>query len=119
MDKDPRSLTAESSPEDLATNGPTFAALANSIAQFAWIADASGSIHWYNQRWYDYTGTTLEQMRGWGWRVCHPPDHLDRVVDRISRPVEDFRRYGTTRKCDSQSRNQRERRYAKRRQAGY
>ena len=60
-----------------------FRALAESIAQLAWMADAAGSIYWYNRRWYDYTGTTLEQMRGWGWKSVHHPDHVDRVVARI------------------------------------
>lgn len=57
-----------------------FRMLANNMDQFAWIADATGSIYWYNQRWYDYTGTNLEAMRGWGWQSVHHPDHLDRVV---------------------------------------
>ncbi len=57
--------------------------LADNIAQFAWTADATGSIYWYNRRWYDYTGTTLETMQGWGWRAVHHPDHVDRVVERI------------------------------------
>src|SRR5262249_58804860 len=33
--------------------------LANSIPQLAWMADASGSRFWFNQRWCEYTGTTL------------------------------------------------------------
>jgi PAS domain S-box-containing protein len=60
-----------------------FRALAESIPQLAWMADAGGSIYWYNRRWYDYTGTTLEEMRGWGWRSVHHPDHVDGVVARI------------------------------------
>jgi PAS domain S-box-containing protein len=60
-----------------------FRALAESIPQLAWMADASGSIEWYNKRWYDYTGTTLEEMRGWGWTSAHHPDHVERVVERI------------------------------------
>jgi PAS domain S-box-containing protein len=55
-------------------------ALANSIPQMAWITEANGNIFWYNQRWYDYTGTTLEQMSGWGWEKVHHPDHLARVI---------------------------------------
>src|SRR5688500_13101457 len=43
-----------------------FRTLANAIPQLVWIADAEGAIHWYNRRWYDYTGTTLEEMQGWG-----------------------------------------------------
>lgn len=60
-----------------------FHTLANSIAQLAWMADASGYIFWYNQRWYDYTGTTLEEMRGWGWQKVHHPEEVGRVVERI------------------------------------
>jgi len=60
-----------------------FRALAESIPQLAWMADAEGAISWYNQRWYDYTGTTLNQMQGWGWTTVHHPDTVDRVVRRI------------------------------------
>lgn len=56
-----------------------FRLMADNISQLAWIAEADGAIHWYNRRWYDYTGTTLEQMRGWGWRAVHHPDHLAAV----------------------------------------
>jgi PAS domain S-box-containing protein len=57
-----------------------FRALADNISQFAWMADAGGEIFWYNRRWYEYTGTTLDQMRGWGWTSVHHPDHIDQVV---------------------------------------
>lgn len=60
-----------------------FRMLADNISQLAWIADASGSIFWYNKRWYDYTGTTLEQVQGWGWDIVHHPDHLQRVSARF------------------------------------
>ncbi len=69
-----------------------FRTLADNIAQFAWMADGDGELFWYNKRWYDYTGTTFEQMRGSGWQAVHHPDHLDRVVQKyraaIRRGVE-------------------------------
>lgn len=68
----------------LAKSESDFRTLADNIHQFAWMADASGWIYWYNKRWYDYTGTTLEQMQGWGWRNVQHPDHVDRVVEKIS-----------------------------------
>lgn len=55
----------------------------NNIQNLAWIADGEGWIFWYNQRWYDYTGTTLEEMQGWGWEKVHHPDHLQRIVNFV------------------------------------
>jgi PAS domain S-box-containing protein len=60
-----------------------FRTLANSISQLAWMADHEGYIFWYNDRWYDYTGTTLEEMQGWGWQKVHHPEEVTRVVERI------------------------------------
>ncbi|NEQ20966.1 MAG: PAS domain S-box protein, partial [Microcoleus sp. SIO2G3] len=65
-----------------------FRTLADNISQFAWMADENGWIFWYNQRWFDYTGTTLEEMEGWGWQKVHHPNHVDRVVEKISRCFE-------------------------------
>ncbi|GAN48579.1 response regulator [Methylobacterium radiotolerans] len=56
--------------------------LAETLPQLAWIAEADGTIIWYNQRWYDYTGTSLDEMRGWGWRTVHHPDHVAAVTER-------------------------------------
>jgi PAS domain S-box-containing protein len=59
-----------------------FRALANSSPQLASMARADGSILWYNQRWYDYTGTTPEQMEGWGWQSVHDPAVLPSVLSK-------------------------------------
>jgi PAS domain S-box-containing protein len=58
-----------------------FQAMANGIQQLAWMAEADGSITWYNQRWYEYTGTTLEQMQGWGWQSVHDAEMLPKVLE--------------------------------------
>lgn len=60
-----------------------FRTLADNIAQLAWMTDSNGWIFWYNQRWFDYTGTTLAEMQGWGWQKVHHPDHLERVVEHF------------------------------------
>ncbi|MHB8745607.1 MAG: PAS domain S-box protein [Gammaproteobacteria bacterium] len=57
-------------------------ALADSIPQLAWMAEPDGNIFWYNQGWYEYTGTTLQQMAGWGWQSVHDPDILPLVLTR-------------------------------------
>jgi PAS domain S-box-containing protein len=69
--------------EQLRESEQNFRALANSIPQLAWMADSTGWIFWYNDRWHDFTGTTLEEMKGWGWQSVHHPEHVERVVERI------------------------------------
>jgi PAS domain S-box-containing protein len=59
-----------------------FHTLADSISQLAWTANPDGHIFWYNRRWFDYTGTTFEQMEGWGWQAVHDPAELPRVLER-------------------------------------
>ncbi len=56
--------------------------LADTIPQLAWMARPDGHIFWYNRRWYEYTGTTPEDMEGWGWQSVHDPDVLPRVLER-------------------------------------
>jgi PAS domain S-box-containing protein len=59
-----------------------FRTLADSLPQMTWIAEADGSISWYNQRWYDYTGASPEDMIGWGWKSVHDPSRLPEVLEK-------------------------------------
>ena len=59
-----------------------FRLLADAIPQLTWMAHSDGHIFWYNKQWYDYTGTTPEQMQGWGWQSVHDPEMLPIVVER-------------------------------------
>jgi len=62
-----------------------FRTLADNIAAFAWMADDSGKIFWYNKRWFDYTGLPFEEAREWGWPLRQHPDHVERTMDKINR----------------------------------
>lgn len=79
-----RDMTRHKQLEDsLRTSEQRFRALADNMAQLAWMADGNVDVFWYNQRWYDYTGATPEQMKGKGWRSVHHPDHIERVETKI------------------------------------
>ncbi|TWJ14317.1 PAS domain-containing hybrid sensor histidine kinase/response regulator [Geobacter argillaceus] len=68
--------------EELHESEERFRTLADAIPQLCWIANADGWIFWYNQRWYEYTGTTPQQMEGWGWQSVHDPEVLPQVLER-------------------------------------
>lgn len=61
--------------------GQELAGLADDLPNPAWIAYADGYIFWYNSAWYDYTGTTPEDVEGWGWASVHHPDGIAGATD--------------------------------------
>ncbi|WP_246848002.1 hybrid sensor histidine kinase/response regulator [Sphingomonas beigongshangi] len=69
--------------------GEDFHLLAEHLPTLCWLADADGSVFWYNRRWYEYTGTTPQQMLGWGWRSVHDPKLLEEVEGRWREAVSD------------------------------
>ena len=77
--------------------GERFAAMADNVPQMTWMGDPQGNLFWYNRRWYEYTGTTPEEMLdgAQAWRKLHHPDHVEaataKYVDTIARgePWED------------------------------
>jgi PAS domain S-box-containing protein len=68
--------------EALAQSEAQFRTLANAIPQLCWMANGDGWIFWYNDRWYEYTGTTPQDMEGWGWQSVHDPSVLPDVLAR-------------------------------------
>ncbi|MHC5543431.1 PAS domain-containing protein, partial [Singulisphaera rosea] len=70
-----------------------FRLLAESIPQLAWMARPDGHIFWYNRPWYDYTGTTAEQMEGLGWQSVHDPEVLPAVMERWSGSIANGERF--------------------------
>ena len=70
-----------------------FRDLADNIPNLAWMADADGWIFWYNKQWYEYTGTTLEEMEGWGWQKVHHPDYVKSVTEEWSTSIKEGKPY--------------------------
>nr|MBA3664625.1 PAS domain S-box protein [Bacteroidota bacterium] len=74
--------------QNLKESEQRFRAVADNIPNLAWMADETGYIFWYNKQWYEYTGTTVEQMKGWGWQSVHDPDMLPKVITKWTRSLE-------------------------------
>ncbi len=59
----------------------------DNIAQIAWVSDVDGKAVWFNQRWFEFTGTNLEEVAGDGWRSVVHPEHRRRVGDSFDRAI--------------------------------
>jgi two-component system, sensor histidine kinase and response regulator len=58
-----------------------FRQLADAMPQIVWTARPDGWIDYYNERWLDYTGMTLEETQGWGWAPVLHPNDLQNCID--------------------------------------
>jgi PAS domain S-box-containing protein len=58
-----------------------FRTFAENIPTMCWMARPDGHIFWYNSRWFEYTGTTLQDQEGWGWQSVHDPKMLPTVME--------------------------------------
>lgn len=65
-----------------------FRMLADNISQIAWIANNQGDIVWFNKRWFDYTGITLEEMRAGGRTKIHHPNYSGPVLESFHRSIK-------------------------------
>jgi two-component system CheB/CheR fusion protein len=65
--------------EALQTSEQRFRAMANLVPDLLWQGDDSGEPAWFNQRWLDYTGNTLEELRDRGWQEFVHPDDRERA----------------------------------------
>src|ERR1700687_2890067 len=52
----------------------------DTVPSFLWTSFPDGSKEYLNKRWYEYTGLSLEQGKGWGGKVVFHPDDLDQLV---------------------------------------
>jgi PAS domain S-box-containing protein len=52
-----------------------FRILAEAMPQKVWTADAKGNINYFNEKWFEYTHKSFEELKDWGWKkIIHPDD---------------------------------------------
>src|SRR5579862_126389 len=66
--------------EKLGQEAARLQTLIDTVPSFLWTSFPAGSKEFLNRRWYEYSGLTLEQGKGWGWKVVVHPDDLDRLI---------------------------------------
>ena len=66
----------------------SFATLSNFVPQIVWMCTPDGLNVYFNQRWVDYTGLTLEESHGRGWNRPFHPDDQQPAWDAWNRAVQ-------------------------------
>ncbi|WP_432671738.1 PAS domain S-box protein [Flavobacterium sp. SM2513] len=66
--------------DQLKASEERFKTLADNIPNLAWMTTKEGALYWYNQKWYEYTGTTPDKVMGWDWQQVIHPDYLSIVL---------------------------------------
>ena len=56
--------------------------LADAMPQIVWTADPEGGATYFNRRWFEYTGMTLEEAGSSAWHAIVHPDDLALAVAR-------------------------------------
>jgi PAS domain-containing protein len=56
-------------------------AIIDTIPTLAWSAHPDGSAEFFNRRWLDYAGLSIEETRNWGWTAAVHADDLNRLAD--------------------------------------
>ncbi|APA09557.1 hypothetical protein sscle_05g043270 [Sclerotinia sclerotiorum 1980 UF-70] len=76
-----------------------FQMICDSMPQLIWTTTPDGMHDWFSQRWYDYTGLTMEESLGEGWKSPFHPDDLALTKKRWQHCLETGEPYTTEYRC--------------------
>lgn len=65
-----------------------FRVMADGAPVLIWLADISKNCIWFNQRWLDFTGRTMEQELGFAWTDDVHPEDIERCLGAYTESFE-------------------------------
>lgn len=74
--------------ESLQASERQFHNLADSIPQLVWMAEADGTIFWFNNRWYEYTGRPVGEVNSHDWQAIFAQASMHEACDRWTQALE-------------------------------
>lgn len=78
---------------DTAQSATDFTTLADFVPQLVWMCTPDGLNIYFNQRWVDYTGLTLEESYGRGWNTPFHSDDKQLAWDAWNKAVRTGEQY--------------------------
>src|SRR6201987_3919739 len=74
--------TLRSAFEEIRNSEAKLRKIIDTIPTLAWCSLADGTGIFWNRRWHEYTGLSLEVVRGWGWQDAIHPEDLKEITDK-------------------------------------
>ncbi len=74
--------------EELARTVQRYRFTTDSVPQIVWTAGPDGTIDYFNRRFHEYTGMTVEDARNGGWLTAIHPDDQTRSAERMREAIE-------------------------------
>jgi PAS domain S-box-containing protein len=62
-----------------------YRSLSEAMPQLVWVTDAKGAHTYFNQRWYEYTGLSEEESKGFGFASALHPEDKERALEKWER----------------------------------
>jgi PAS domain S-box-containing protein len=66
---------------------PRFREIMDGVPVLVWVTDAARRCIWFNRAWLEYTGRSLAEQVGEGWRKSIHPDDLQRELDTFAAEI--------------------------------
>jgi PAS domain S-box-containing protein len=82
--------------EDLFRAEAAYRALMELSPQIIWISDTCGRTTYCNRQWFEYTGQTFEQTRGFSWLEAVHPDDRKRIASSWTEALNSGSQYEDT-----------------------
>lgn len=80
--------TVKSRTADLLVSREHLKVLANNIPQMAWTNLPDGEVNFHNQRWFEYTGVTFDEIRAWGRQTVIHPDDMQVTMEKYNASLQ-------------------------------
>lgn len=82
-----------------AENEQQFQLICNSMPQMLWTTRPDGYHDYFSQRWYEYTGLSVSECYGTGWKLPFHPDDMPETVRRWQHSLATGDEYKTEYRC--------------------
>src|SRR6266478_9676305 len=76
-----------SASEEIRNSEARLRKIIDTIPTHAWCTLPDGTGIFWNRRWLEYTGLSLEVLRGWGWQNAIHPEDLKKITDKWRRDL--------------------------------